>query len=170
MKKLMLIASCCAVLLLAAGCSNSNQPQDPATTAPLAGAVEQPAWLSPKQYDMTTSMTAIVRIDLTQSFTAGQLAAVKDRLTDGQVAHEGDLLAAFSGENCLGVDTLSADREGLFFLFVTPTDTDAADIQLRYYSTQLKNIFVAASSFPFSNNGHLGSVAEPYTPIWTIAK
>lgn len=166
MKKLMVIASC-AVLLMAAGCKDKNTPE----AESLVGSVATPSWQAPESYDMTSSMTAIVKIDFTQSFSAEQLAAVKDKMTDGQIVHEGDLLAAFSGENCLGVDTIHADQAGLFFLYMTgSSEENPANVQLRYYSTQLSNIFAANESFAFSNDGHLGSVSEPYTPAWSIAK
>ena len=161
MKKLMVIASC-AVLLIVAGCKDKNTPE----VESLVGSVATPSWQAPESYDMTSSMTAIVKID-----SAEQLAAVKDKMTDGQIVHEGDLLAAFSGENCLGVDTIHADQAGLFFLYIAgSSEENPANVQLRYYSTQLSNIFAANESFAFSNDGHLGSVSIPYTPAWSIAK
>lgn len=158
----------CAVLLLAAGCKDKNAPQ----IESLNGAVNTPSWQSPKIYDMTSTMTPVVKIDFTQSFSSEQLAEIKDKMTDGQIAHEGDLLAAFSGNTCLGVDTLNADQSGLFYLFISTVNGEsAADIQLRYYSTQLRNIFITNESFTFSNDGTLGSsVNAPYTPTWRIDK
>ena len=152
-----------------AGCKNQQKPDEPAIDTSLIGNVDAPSWQSPEEYDMTTSMTAVIKVDFSQSFTAEQLAGIKDKMTDGQIAHQGDLLAAFSGDNCLGVDTLGADQSKLFFLFMTAGNSGATDVQLRYYSTQLKNVFVSKTSFPFSNDEHLGSVAAPHTPTWAIA-
>lgn len=153
------------------GCQDNNNPQDLTPFESLVGSVETPAWQSPEDYDMTASMTAIVRVDISQSFTARQLAEVKKKLGTDQVINEGDLLAAFSGETCLGVDTIKVGQTDLFFLFMAGSnDVTAKDIQLRYYSTLLKNILIANQSFAFSNDGHIGSVKEPYTPTWAIAK
>ena len=43
-------------------------------------------------------------------------------------------------------------------------------MQLRFYSPDLKRIFVAKEVFPFHNDTQLGSITEPYTPEWTVAE
>lgn len=48
--------------------------------------------------------------------------------------------------------------------------TDAGwDVQLKFYSPSLKRIFNASTTFAFSNDTQLGSIAEPYTPSWNAA-
>ena len=97
---------------------------------------------------MTASMTAIVKVSFAQN--------------------EGTL-AAFIGEDCCGIAEYKADY-GLYWLYLSPAAETGGDVQLRFYSPDLKRIFDAASTFPFSNDTQLGSIAEPYTPEWTVAK
>ena len=44
------------------------------------------------------------------------------------------------------------------------------DVTLRYYSTHYKNLFVAADAFTFKNDDRLGTVAEPFIPIFAVEK
>ena len=136
----MIIASC-AVLLLAAGCKNEDPFVDP-------GDVENPNWVVSVENDMTASMTAIVKA----SFT-GQPGT----------------LAAFIGEDCCGIADYVAES-GLYWLYILPATDKEDDIQLRFYSPDLKRIFHATTTFPFRNDTQLGTVAEPYSPKWTVAK
>ena len=122
MKKSMLIATC-ALLLLAAGCNDKNKPET------ITGNVAAPAWTAPEKYDMTSSMTAIIRVDLAVNYP-DQVAKAQ-----WQVA-EGDVLAAFSGETCLGVAELV---DGLYYLYIT-APSEGTNVKLKYYSAALKNI------------------------------
>ena len=139
----------CALLFLAAGCKDQNRPSS------LYGNTEQPSWTASENYDMTTSMTAVVKVDLSSTYTEEQLTAA------GFQVDEKDILAAFSGESCLGA---AVPQDGLFYLYIC-APADGGDVTLRYYSSVLKNIFIAAP-FSFSNDMQLGSVAMPYTPRW----
>jgi len=169
MKKLMILMSC-AMLMLAVGCKKNDEPKpdpqpdpqpQPEVLDSISGSVSQPSWAAPESYDMTASMTAIVSVDLSLTYPK-QVEAEKWKLADG------DLLAAFCGDKCLGVDTLEADRNNLFFLYIAGLNNeDIKDVQLRYYSKQVKNIFKSNSTFSFSNDSQLGSVGTPYTPEWT---
>lgn len=160
MKTKFMTIAICALLLFAAGCKDNNQPStDPKS---IAGNIEKPSWAAPTDYDMTASMTAIVKVDLAKTYPV-EVANDKWQIT------EGDLLAAFSGEKCLGVDTLNADLSGLFFLYISGQNGDNnEDVQLRYYSTTLKNIFVSKELIPFSNDAELGSVSAPYSPEFAV--
>lgn len=168
MKKLMILASC-AMLLLLAGCKKENntpdQPQPAAEV--ISGNVEQPAWVGIKddEYDMTSSMTIVVKVDLSLTYPE-QVAQANWQVV------EGDLLAAFSGETCLGVAAPQADMANLFNLFVAGSNKqNVGDVQLRYYSKQLKNIFAATETFPYSNGGSLeSSVSKPYAPKFEVQK
>jgi len=156
MKTKLFIAASCALMLIAAGCKDKN-PVEP-ELKPITGNTETPSWTAPESYDMTASMTAVVKVDLSQTYPQ-QVA--KEEWKTG----EGDLLAAFSGETCVGVDTLEADRTDLFFLYIAGlNEGNNEDIQLRYYSKQLKNIFTATELIPFRNDAQKGSVSEPYSP------
>ena len=136
----MIIASC-AVLLLAAGCKNEDPFVDP-------GDVENPNWVVSVENDMTASMTAIVK------------ASFSD---------QPGTLAAFIGEDCCGIADYNAES-GLYWLYILPATDKEDDIQLRFYSPDLKRIFYATTTFPFRNDTQLGTVAEPYFPKWTVAK
>lgn len=127
-----------AVLLLAAGCKNSDPFVDPGDTP-------DPHWEVTIENDMTASMTGVVRVSF--------------------ASNEGTL-AAFMGEECCGV----ADYiDGLYHLYLSPAN-ETTDVQLRFYSPDLKRIFVATSTFPFRNDIQLGTVANPHTLSWTVAK
>lgn len=156
MKTKLFIVATCALMLIAAGCKDKT-PVEPELD-PIAGNVETPSWTAPESYDMTASMTAVIKVDLSQTYP-------RQVEKEGWKTGEGDLIAAFSGETCIGVDTLGADRADLFFLFMSGlNEGDIEDVQLRYYSKQLKNIFKATELIPFRNDAELGSVSEPYTP------
>jgi len=135
------IAGWIVITVLFSGCDRNNEPVEPAagTTS------DSPDWKAPDSYDITSSMTAIVKVDVAS-------------------ANEDDLLAAFSEENCVG---LTRPQSGLCFLFISGP---AKSIQLRFYSGEHKLIYTARQTFPFVNDGHLGSVSEPYTPTWDIAQ
>ena len=73
-------------------------------------------------------------------------------------------LAAFIGDNCVGV---ASPKEGLFFLYIAGTE---GTVTLRYYSAHYKNLFEAKDVFAFKNDDHLGTVAEPFTPTFVVVK
>ena len=155
--KLMIIASC-ALLLLAAGCKEQNKPETFASDQP------RPTWATLANYDYTSSMTAVVKVDLKAQYP--------DQAADF-VIKDDDLLAAFSGETCLGV---ASPQDGLFYLYVAePMTNDQSQmtnqlVTLRYYSAYYKNLFIAVDAFPFRNDDHLGTVAEPFTPTFVVVK
>ena len=112
------------------------------------GDVENPNWVVTVENDMTASMTAIVKASF-----SGQPGT----------------LAAFIGEDCCGIADYNAES-GLYWLYILPATDKEDDIQLRFYSPDLKRIFHATTTFPFRNDTQLGTVAEPYSPKWTVAK
>ena len=154
--KLFIIASC-TLLLLAAGCKNDKN-NEPGT---LSSNVSRPTWTAPAEHDMTSSMTAVIRIDLAAQYP--------DKAADF-VLSDNDLLAAFIGDNCVGV--ASPDKQtGLFFLYISEisenseySESSEKQVSLRYYSAHYKNIFVAADAFTFQNDAHLGTISEPLVP------
>ena len=166
MKRFAIIASI-AMLFLALGCKKNNQnepvqPQPEPQPQPesIIGNVSAPAWTAPEDYDMPSSMTAVVKIDLSSLYTAEQLSGA------GYQLKAEDKVAAFAGDECLGVIEL---QNGLFFVYINAPKTDS-DITLKYYSSVLKHIYADKESFPFINDTQLGSAGSPYTPIWTIEK
>ena len=71
------------------------------------------------------------------------------------------------GNDCCGVAEYKADY-GLYWLYISPAADANANVQLRFYSPELKRIFDATSTFPFRNDTQLGSITEPYTPEWAV--
>ena len=131
----------CAVLFA------SCEQKDPYVTP---GNVEDPQWkITVDTNDMTASMTAIVKV----SFTGKQ-----------------GTLAAFMGDDCGGI----ADYiDGLYYLYISPSANGGsvlANVQLQFYSPDLKRVFVSKQTFPFVNDGNQGSVSAPFTPEWEVAK
>jgi len=142
----------CALLLIAAGCKK----EEPET---FISDKARPTWTAPEQYDYSSSMTAVVKVDL--------MAQYPDKASDF-VLNENDLLAAFSGETCLGT---ASPQEDLFFLYIAGPVTDTPSlITLRYYSAHYKNLFEAADAITFQNDAHLGTVAEPLIPVLVEVK
>jgi hypothetical protein len=128
-----------ALLVVLAGCKGKEQPVDPYVTP---GTTEDPKWTLSVENDMTASLTAIVKVSFTEK--------------------EGTL-AAFIGDDCCSV----ADYiEGLYWLYVSPSTAANSAIQLKFYSPDLKRIFVDKETFPFVNDTQKGTVSAPYTPEW----
>lgn len=134
-----LIALC---TVLVAGCKN-QEPVDPYVEP---GNTPDPKWEITVENDMTSSLTAIVKVSFAKS--------------------EGTL-AAFMGDECCGI---AQYIEGLYWLYVSPATEAGSAIQLRFYSPELKRIFEAKETFPYSNDDQKGTVAAPYTPQWEEKK
>ena len=155
MKTKLLIIASCALLLLAAGCK--NQPET------LGGSINKPAWQKPAEYDYSSSMTAVVKIDLLKDYPSMAM--------DWHL-RESDLLAAFIGDKCCGVASYN-QVDSLFYLFIA----DAADpalvdkqVTLRYWSAYYRNLFLATNVFPFVNDGQKGNADAPFVPVFVVEK
>lgn len=164
MKKLLCIASC-GLLLLLAGCKKEEpkpqpQPDPQPQEQSLAGNVERPTWTTTDDYDYTSSMTAVISINLLDKYPE----AAKDF-----VLNDNDLMAAFAGEECLGV---AEQIDGLFYLYIAgPKEQESSvSVSLRYYSAHYKNLFVAADAFTFVNDAEQGTVNAPYVPAFVVAE
>jgi len=161
MKHISLIASC-LLLLMAVGCSNEPDTLISDQTKPTT-------WTVPEDYDMTTSMTAIVKVDLSLTYPE-QMKAISDTV---QIISKDDLLAAFVDSTCLGVAQFV---DGLFFLYITTPAgkasslTNNQSVTLRYYSAYFKNTFEALNAFPFVNDTQQGTVSQPLTPEFLMVK
>jgi hypothetical protein len=104
-------------------------------------------------------MTAVIKVDLKAQYP--ETAA-------GWQPGVNDLLAAFSGETCLGV---AQPQDGLFFLYIAaPVTGNSSSVTLRYYCAHYKNLFEAKDAFRFINDDHLGTIAEPFKPAFVVAK
>ena len=118
--------------------------------------VERPTWTAVEVPDMTSSMTAVIAVQ--------KLAGVT---VPDSVVTDNDLLAAFSGETCLGIAQL---QDGLFFLYITAPPSVSAAVSLRYWSAHYTNLFIAADAFPFVNDTQQGTVAAPFVPAFELTK
>lgn len=130
-----------AVLLIGAGCENSDPVVNPGDTP-------NPNWELTVENDLMSSMTAIVKVSF---------------------AEKEGVLAAFIGSDCCGVTTSENYIEGRYHLYISPSE-QGEDVQLKFYSPDLKRIFVAKRTFKYTNDDRLGTVDTPYTPEWTVAK
>ena len=145
------------VALCVACNNNQNDPNAPSEYGPIAGNLPKPEWTAVADYDMTSSMTAIVKVE-----------NLNNRVMYDQIATDKEaLLAAFAGEECLGVAQPDSVT-GYFFLYIcAPTQEDT--IRLKYYSAMYKNIFVDKNEFLFVNDALKGLVKDPYIPsLWAV--
>ncbi len=154
--KFSLYSVLCILSVLAvsfAGCKKDSEkePDNPQPQTTLYGSVARPAWTAPEKFDFTSSMTAVVKVDLKAQYPN----IAKDFVLD-----DTDLLAAFSGDVCLGV---AAPDEGLFYLYIAGPNEQM--VNLKYYSAHYKNLFEHKDAFPYLNDECLGTVAEPFIPI-----
>ena len=127
--------------LVFAGCKDKKQPVDPFVTP---GTTENPNWVITVENDLSNSMTVVAKVSFTD---------------------QPGVLAAFNGNDCCGIGEYKAEY-GLYWLYISPASEAGGNVQLRFYSPNLKRIFDATETFPFQNQVHMGSVAAPYTPTW----
>ena len=125
-----------------------EEPEIPTSNIPT------PDWQVPSDYDYSSSMTVIAQVDLTQTYTL---------TPDDWQVDTADLLAAFAGEECIGV---TKPVDSLFFLYLTSPSQDNEDITLRYYSVRLHNVFQANTVLQFVNGDRQGSVNNPLRPLF----
>ena len=145
------------VALCVACNNNQNDPNAPSEYGPIEGNLPKPEWTAVADYDMTASMVAIVKVE-----------NLNNRVIYDQIATDKEaLLAAFAGEECLGVAQPDSVT-GYFFLYIcSPSNEDT--IRLKYYSAMYKNIFVDKNEFLFVNDALKGSVKDPYIPsLWAV--
>lgn len=90
MKKILYLAFVAIAVLAMNACKSNSEPtppdepkQDTTKVESIKGSITTPAWTNPEGYDMTSSMTAIVKVDLAQSFSADQLVEGGRSRTDG---------------------------------------------------------------------------------------
>ena len=138
-----ILALCSLILVALVGCKDKEQPVNPFVDP---GTTENPNWVVSGDNNMSSSMTAIVKVSFAKS--------------------EG-ILAAFIGNDCCGLANYNTDL-GLYWLYISPATEAGGNIQLRFYSPELKRIFDATTTFSFSNDTQLGSITEPYTPEWKV--
>ena len=122
------------------GCKDKNEPAAPQQ-------VDDPQWEVTVENDPNLSMTATVLVTVTDS---------------------PGTLAAFMEDECCGIGTYI---DGLYILYISPAlssedQSPISDVQLRFYSPELKRIFEASETFPYRNDANLGTPANPYTPTW----
>ncbi len=88
-------------------------------------------------------------------------------------ADTADLIGAFSGDKCWGVTKIQMiDGQPYFFLYINrPRIAYYADeetnLTLRYYCTGTRFIYVLKDAVVFSVDGHIGTIKEPYVPLFS---
>ena len=150
-KHLYIFVLCTLSLCTLVGCKKENEPET------LVSNVSRPTWTVPTDYDSSSSMTAVVKV-----------TNLNGQMVNEQIVNDSDLLAAFSGETCLGV---ASPQEGLFYLYIAaPITGNPSSVTLRYYSAHYKNLFEAKDAFPFQNDTNLGTVAAPFVPALVVVQ
>lgn len=160
-KNLFILALVTVLSVLFTACKKdpSSEPQpDPQPAETLNGNQARPAWNATEDYDFTSSMTAVIRVDLAKQYAD---------LAKDFVLQENDLVSAFIGNTCVGT---ASPNEGLFYLYIAgPSDQQSTmNVTLRYWSSFYKNIFIAKDAFPFVNDTKKGTVANPYAPVFVV--
>ena len=157
MKKYLYIFVLCALSVSTlVGCKKDPEKEPQKEPETFVSNVERPTWRAVEVPDMTSSMTAVIKVDLKAQYP--------DHAADF-VLDDNDLLAAYQGEICTGIADL---QDGLFYLYIAGVNDEP--ITLRYYSAHYKNQFEAKDAFPFVNDDHLGTVAAPYIPAFVVIK
>ena len=169
MKIRILLSVFCTLLLFAAGCKKNHkeEPEQPKQELSLLGNEARPQWKNEvSNNDLILNMTMLVKIDF--SNYAEQLEGIDFAVTDN------DLLAAFAGEKCVGEAELI---DGLFYLYISnPAEDSESDIDssgqinLKFYSAVLKNIFMSVETYNYQNDAHFGTASEPITPQFILVK
>ena len=152
--KILIIA--CALLCLVGCKDKKDEPNN------LIGHVEKPNWEAVADYDLTSSMTAVVQVDLSLSFTQEQLQSAKYQPS------QDDILAVFAENECLGVGVKDGD---LWHIYIAPsTRFTPTSLVLRYYSASLKNLFTGDKLITYQNDTQLGTMDNPYQPTFVISQ
>ncbi len=160
MKKSIIIFTALMGLILT-GCQKESvtSPIDSSDPELPTSGNETPAWSVDTNYDYSSSMTAVVKVDLTITYPS---------IGDEWQLTPYDLVGAFCGERCVGV---AEPTDSLFFVYITPPDAENTEpITLRYYSRLLKNIFYSDDTFPFKNGEQQGTVTDPLRPRFRTAE
>lgn len=143
--------------LIVTGCQKEN------VTAPITpdkpdiptGNLSAPYWLVSPNYDYSSSMTAVVEVDLSLTYP---------QIGDNWHVDTADMVGAFCGDGCVGV---AKPTGNLFFVYITsPNPSLNSHVTLRYYSAVLKNIFYGDVEFPFNNGDRRGTVNNPLRPLF----
>ena len=118
-----------------------------------------PMWRMTNDYDYSSSMTAIVSVDVSSE---------NETTTNQWHTTTNDLMAAFADSVCVGVAECT---DGLFYLYITKPKTDnIPNISLYYYSAMLNATFCAPDVFPYANDSRQGSTDNPLRPVFTVVE
>ena len=153
MNRLLIFSVVLLSMFTFASCSSkpNNDPES------IYGNKVRPDWQEVKSEDISVSMTAVVKVDLTKSYSQASDVSVVTN----------DVLAAFAGSQCCGI---ANPIDGLFYLYISDPKGEQKMITLRYYSSVLKNIFYSEDSFVFVNESRQGNVNEPFVPTFVVEK
>lgn len=143
--------------LIVTGCQKENisAPITPDKPDIPTGILSAPNWNVRPNYDYSSSMTAVVEVDLSLTYP---------QIGNNWHVDTADMVGAFCGNQCVGVARPSGI---LFFVYITsPNPSLNSHVTLRYYSAVLKNIFYGDVAFPFCNGDRQGTVNNPLRPLF----
>lgn len=151
------LASLAGIIMLAASCSGDdnsiNNPTDkvnrPSWSAEIGRKADSaPTWVPVSDESLTSSMT--ITAGLSDNFTAITVT-------------EDDMLAAFSGQTCLGVATpMFTYSKPRFYLYVLPPTDSKKMVTLAYYNAKSNKLYYWVDAIHFENNKTVGSVLHAY--------
>lgn len=152
MKNMMSLVRNCKLLLLSilllsvAGCKKGvNEPQT------IHGNQPRPSWVVTDESNLQSSVTATIKV-----------TTLNGQAIDDTMVGADDLLAAFIGEECVGI---AEYKDGLFYLYLS---AEEGIVTLRYYSAYYTNLFEVKDAFVYRNNASIGTVSEPCCPQWVV--
>ena len=152
MKNMMSLVRNCNLLLLSilllsvAGCKRGvDEPQK------IHGNQPRPSWVVTDESNLQSSVTATIKV-----------TTLNGQAIDDTMVGADDLLAAFIGEECVGI---AEYKDGLFYLYLS---AEEGIVTLRYYSAYYTNLFEVKDAFVYRNNASIGTVSEPYCPQWVV--
>ena len=117
-KNFKVLALCSLFLVALTGCKDKSDPFVDSGNTP------DPKWVVTADNNMTLSMTAIIKV----SFTSKE-----------------GTLGAFIGNDCCGIAEYNAEYD-TYWLYISPSAEAGGDVQLRFFSPDLKRIFSASST------------------------
>ena len=106
-----------------------------------------PTWsVVPSDYQFTMSMTGVVKFYCAESI------------------NENDIVAAFVGDECRGVQALNTDVNGRKFAFLTVYSNTSSneEISFKLYKADEDRVFDAVFQVDFENDGSYGTSELPY--------
>ena len=152
------ILSLTAASFMMAGCSDDPEP------VPVPKPVERPQWsVDYTGNDSEPAWAGQVPPSGKYQFSMTAAVTLSDYL--GQFADDGDIIAAFVGNECRGsVKSQVYDGKRLFLLHIRGNADESQKVTLKYYSARNRHIYECPRLIEFEPNDAYGSLMQPAVP------